>query len=187
MASQNRQSAARLYGKKLPPSKRVAVIGTLVALALIFSYVEFLIPFNFGVPGIKLGLANIVIIIGLYVFGLPVAFSVSLIRTLLNGLLFAGIFSALYGMAGAILSLVGMYFLKKSGRFSIVGVSVCGSFLHIIGQLTIAALVFGNIKVFIYLPFLTIVSVVTGALIGFTVYLTLEKVKPFLRFGRDFD
>ncbi len=184
MESQTNRTKTKL-NKKLTPSKRVAIISILIALALVFSYVEFLIPFNFGVPGIKLGLANIVVIVALYIFGLPVAISVSLLRVLLNGLIFTGLFSALYGVVGAILSILGMYLLKRSGKFSVVGVSVFGAFLHIIGQLIVAALVFGNIKIFIYLPFLTVVSVITGTLIGFLVYLILKKVKSFLRFSSD--
>ena len=91
------------------------------ALALIFSYIEVIIPFNPGIPGIKLGIANLVIIIALYYLGPRYALTVNLVRILIAGLLFNGLFGAIYSLAGAALSLIVMILLKKTGLFSVTG------------------------------------------------------------------
>ena len=108
MSSPNEHSKAR----------RVALTGLLSALALIFSYVEVLVPFNAGVPGIKLGLANLVPLIIMYRMDARYAFAANLIRVLLAGLLFSGLFAALYSLAGSCASFLVMYLLKKAGLFS---------------------------------------------------------------------
>ncbi len=100
-------------------SRGVATVALLAALALIFSYIEVLIPFNFGIPGVKLGIANIVVTIALYKLSAKHAASVNVIRVLIAGLLFNGIFGALYSLAGAIVSLLGMIILKKTNLFSV--------------------------------------------------------------------
>ncbi len=170
-----------LFPLPLKKSGKIATIALMVTLGMIFSYVEFLIPLNFGIPGIKLGLANVVVLVMLYSFGANYAISVGVLRVVLSGLLFTGIFSMIYGLSGGILSIISMIIIKKTNKFSIIGVSVLGSFFHIIGQLIVAALVFQNIKVFVYLPVLTIASVVTGILIGIISALILNKTAPFFR------
>ena len=105
-------------------SRRVAFGGIFIALAMIFSYLEFLIPINIGIPGIKLGLANLVIVTGLYYMKLLDVCIISLVRILLSALLFGNLMSLIYSLAGGALSLVIMIILKKTGRFSIVGVSM---------------------------------------------------------------
>ena len=104
--------------------------GLLAALALIFSYVEALVPFNAGVPGIKLGLANLVPLIILYRLDARYAFAANLIRVFLAGLLFSGIFAALYSLAGSVTSFLVMYLLKKTNLFSMIGVSTAGGVFH---------------------------------------------------------
>ena len=133
---------------------------------MIFSYVEYLFPVNIGAPGIKLGLANIVIIVALFKLGVKYAFAINIVRIAVAGLLFSGIFGMLFGLAGGILSLTVMALLKKTGVFSIVGVSVAGGVVHNMGQLLIAALLMANFAVAYYLPVLLISGVLTGAGIG---------------------
>jgi heptaprenyl diphosphate synthase len=99
-------------------SKKTAYLGILIAAAFIFSYIEFLIPINFGIPGIKLGLANLVVIIALYTLGEGMAFSLSIIRIILVGFTFGNLSAMLYSFAGGIVSFLVMVLAKKSGLFS---------------------------------------------------------------------
>lgn len=145
---------------------RVAVFGVFTALALIFSYVELLIPINFGIPGAKLGLANLVIIIVLYKTDWKEALLLSVVRIVLAGFLFGNLFGILYSLAGGILSLAVMAFLKRSGAFSIIGVSMAGGVSHNVGQLIMAMLVVETYAVGYYLPVLLIAGLITGTLIG---------------------
>ena len=147
-------------------AKKVAYAGMLVALAMVFSYVEALIPINFGIPGIKLGLANLVVLSGLYRMKPGEIFLVSAARILLVGFLFGNGVSIIYSLAGGVLSFVVMYILIRTGGFSPVGVSVAGGVSHNIGQILIAAAVLQSSKIFYYLPALIISGVVTGFLMG---------------------
>jgi len=146
--------------------KKIPYYGLFAALAILMGYVEFMIPIPVPIPGVKLGLANVIVIIMLYFMDTKSAFFVSLIRVLLSGLLFAGFAGLLYSLAGAMLSFLVMAALKKTGRFSIVGVSVSGGVFHNVGQIVVAALVVENVRMAYYLPFLLISGVVTGFLIG---------------------
>lgn len=159
--------------------KNIAFMGVFLALALVCSYVESLIPFYFGIPGMKLGLTNIVIIIILYCMGTKEAYCLSVLRVILAGFLFGNMFSILYSMAGAMLSLTVMYLLKKTGKFKIVTVSTLGGICHNIGQLTVASFVVENYYVFYYLPFLLIAGFITGLLIGIGAQEISLRVKHF--------
>ena len=145
---------------------RAAVFGVFTALALIFSYVELLIPINFGIPGAKLGLANLVIVIVLYKTDWKGALLLSVVRIILAGFLFGNLFGILYSLAGGILSLAVMTLLKKTGAFSVIGVSMAGGVSHNVGQLIIAMLVVETYAVGYYLPVLLITGLITGTLIG---------------------
>ena len=145
---------------------RAAVFGVFTALALIFSYVELLIPINFGIPGAKLGLANLVIVIVLYKTDWKEALLLSVVRIILAGFLFGNLFGILYSLAVGILSLAVMTLLKKTGAFSVIGVSMAGGVSHNVGQLIIAMLVVETYAVGYYLPVLLITGLITGTLIG---------------------
>lgn len=145
---------------------RVAYFGVFTALALIFSYVETLIPFNFGIPGVKLGLANLIVVIALYKMKLPETYLLSVVRVLLNGFIFGNYFSIIYSLAGGILSLSVMALLKKKGGFSILGISMAGGVMHNIGQLLIAMLIVETFSVVYYVPVLLISGLLTGFAIG---------------------
>lgn len=136
------------------------------ALALIFSYIETLIPFQIGIPGVKLGLANLIIVIALYKMRVRDALALSVVRILLAGFLFANLFSIIYSLAGGVLSLAVMAFLKKRGTFSVIGVSVAGGVFHNIGQLLVAMFVVETFSVAYYVPVLLVAGVITGCLIG---------------------
>ena len=147
-------------------AKRIAYYGSMLGLAIICGYVEMLIPFDFGIPGIKLGLANIVALVLLYKNGFLPALAVNVSRVLLIGILFGNVMSVFYSLAGGVLSLIVMYLVKKIPYFSTVGVSVAGAAAHNIGQLAAALVVIGMKAVMFYLPFLLIAAVITGFLIG---------------------
>lgn len=145
---------------------RVAYFGVFTALALIFSYVETLIPFNFGIPGIKLGLANLIIVIALYKMKLSEVYLLSVVRVLLNGFIFGNYFSIIYSLAGGLLSLTVMALLKKKGGFSILGISMAGGVMHNVGQLIIAMIIVETFSVVYYVPVLLISGLITGFVIG---------------------
>ena len=147
-------------------AKQTAYYGMFVALAFVFSYIEVLIPFSFGIPGIKLGLANIVVLMALYTMGTKESFVISCVRIVLVGFTFGNMFTILYSFAGGLLSWLIMSLFKKTKKFSIVGVSIAGGITHNIGQIVVAALVLENIGIAYYLPVLLIAGSVTGFLTG---------------------
>lgn len=149
----------------------------LVALAMIFSYVETLIPFNFGVPGMKLGLANLAVVTALYLMGAGQAFMISLLRILLISITFGNMSAMMYSLAGGMLSFGAMALLAGRKGFSVVGVSVLGGAMHNVGQLLAAALVVENFQVIYYLPPLLAGGVVTGLLIGLAAGRILPPLK----------
>ena len=148
-------------------SKKVARMGVFIALAMIFSYIEVLIPFNFGIPGVKLGIPNIVTVTSLYLFSTGEAFGISVIRIVLMGILFGNGMSLLYSLAGGLLSFLAMWIGKKINWFSIMGVSMAGGVFHNVGQILAVMLVMKNTMFVAYLPVLLVAGLVTGYLIGF--------------------
>lgn len=163
-------------------TKRLALCGMMAALGLIFSYVEAMIPISVGIPGVKLGVANLVIIVALYVLGGRYAFSINVIRILVAGLLFNGAFGALYSLAGACVSFVVMSILKKTGWFSIVGVSMAGGVAHNVGQILVAATIIENLRLFMYFPVLLASGMVTGIVIGVVAYAVMNRLKILQNF-----
>lgn len=159
--------------------KRTVELGFLLALALILAYVESLIPFSFGIPGIKLGLPNLIVLLLLYDTskGAREALLVNALRIVLSGFLFSNLYAILYALSGAAFSFLAMLFGKKCGRFSMIGVSVLGGVFHNIGQIIVALLVVETFAVSYYAPFLMAAGTATGALLGF-VGMELE---PYLR------
>lgn len=147
-------------------SKKTAFFALLVALAFVFSYLESLIPFNFGIPGIKLGLANLVVVTAMYTVGEKQAFAVSVIRIILAGLTFGGVFSLVYSLAGGILSFCAMLLAKRCKSLSVTGVSIIGGATHNIGQIAAAAIVMQTYRIVYYLPVLLLAGAITGAVIG---------------------
>ncbi len=147
-------------------TKRIANSAMLVALALIFSYVEVLIPFSFGIPGIKLGLANLVVVTGLFILKPSEVFGILLTRIILVAFLFGNMSSLIYSLSGGILSFCVMLLLKRCKGLSITGISIAGGISHNIGQLVVAAIVVEAASIFYYMPVLMISGLVTGMLIG---------------------
>lgn len=143
-----------------------ALLGMLLALALLCSYIETLIPISFGIPGIKLGLANFVVLITMYLIGAKEALAVSVARILLSGFLFGNFFAVVYSLAGGVLSFCVMLLLKQAWKCNIITISVAGGIFHNLGQLLVAALVVENANLLYYFSVLFAAGLLTGALIG---------------------
>lgn len=156
---------------------RAAYFGVFTALALIFSYIETLIPIQFGVPGIKLGLANLIIVIVLYKTDWREALLLSVVRIVLAGFIFGNLFSIVYSLAGGILSLAVMTLLKKSDCFTVTGISMAGGVCHNIGQLAAAIIIVETYQVGYYLPVLLIAGLITGAVIGAVAGEVLKRIR----------
>lgn len=156
---------------------RVAYFGVFMALALIFSYVEILVPIPMGIPGVKLGLANLIIVIALYKVSVKETYLLSVGRILLSGFLFGNLFAILYSLAGGLLSLTAMTIFKSGNRFSIFGISMLGGVSHNVGQLIMAAIVLESFSIIYYLPVLLVSGLVTGLLIGVVANKMLKRIK----------
>ena len=148
-------------------TRKTALGGLLTALAFLLGYVETLIPLNIGIPGVKLGLANLAGIVSLYLLGPVQAAFVSLLRVVLTGITFGNMSMMLYSLAGAGLSLAVMILCRKADLFHVTGVSIAGGVAHNIGQLIVAMLVLENASLLYYLPVLLLAGTVAGTLIGF--------------------
>lgn len=161
-------------------TKQIAYLGLLIALAFVFSYIEFLIPVNIGVPGAKLGLANLVIIVALYTLNERDAFVLSMVRIVLVGFTFANLASMLYSLAGGILSFVAMVLAKKTQKLSITGVSVIGGVFHNVGQIIMAIWVVKTASLVYYLPVLMISGIVAGVAIGVLGGMVTKRIKKIV-------
>ena len=141
-------------------------MGLLTALGLIIGYIEFLIPIPLGIPGVKPGFANIVIVWALYSLGPWEALMINGMRIFLSGFLFGNFSMILYSLAGAAVSFLCMCLAKKSGLFSMTGVSMIGGVMHDMGQLLVAMAVLETVSLVYYGPVLLAAGVITGLLIG---------------------
>ncbi len=163
-------------------TKRIAFLGLFVALAFVLSYIEFMLPLNIGIPGAKIGIANLAVMVALYTVGEKNAIALSIIRVVLVGLTFGNISMMMYSLAGAALSLFAMLLARKIGKLSMTGVSVLGGVFHNVGQIIVAMLVLETKSLLYYLPFLIIVGTITGIVIGIVSSLITVRVKKVLHF-----
>ena len=160
--------------------KSLPLIAILLTFALVCGYIETLIPIPFGVPGMKLGLTNAVIILIMYLIGPMEAIVVSILRVILIGFMFGNLYSICYSFAGALLSFICMFLLYKFSKFNMIAISVAGGFTHNLAQLLVAIVFFDTGYLIYYLPILLITGVVTGAVIGViaqAVYTRISKSK----------
>lgn len=161
--------------------KKTAYLGIMLALALICSYVEALIPIPLGIPGIKLGLANIVIVFALYSMGIKEALLLSVMRVTISGFMFGNVVAIAYSLTGGLLSLLVMYLLKKTEKLSCISISIAGGIFHNIGQLIIAAVLVDNYYVLYYVLVLMIAGFITGACIGIVAQEVLIRIGKQIR------
>lgn len=180
-------------------TKKTAQLGLFLALALILAYVESLIPFSFGIPGIKLGLPNLIVVMLLcqsvtertdavsdkrYRFGAKEAILVNLLRIVLSGFLFSNLYTILYSIAGAAFSIAAMLFGRRFRCFSVIGVSVLGGVFHNIGQILVAMFVVETVYVGYYVPALIAAGTVTGALLGVVAMELMPYVVRFIGYSQ---
>jgi heptaprenyl diphosphate synthase len=178
-----RTQATRLSNSPQPLSldeaRSWARVGVLAALALVLSYIETFIPLPVPVPGIKLGLANLVIIIAIYRMGFRYSFTINMVRIVAAGLLFSGVFGMIYSLAGGILSIIVMYLLCRTNKFSMVGVSMAGGVCHNLGQLMTAVVLLQNTGILSYFPVLLFSGLISGILIGILDYIIEKRLPAF--------
>lgn len=157
---------------------RITEFALYTAVAFLFSFIESLIPLPLPFPGMKLGLANVVLLFVLYRKNFPYTLGLSLLRNVLTGITFGNMFALLYSMLGALLSLVGMSLVKHYGRegLSILSISALGGILHNMGQLITAFFLLGFSSIIWYLPILYFSGLVTGIVIGFLGKMCVERI-----------
>ncbi len=157
-------------------TRKIAVTAIAAATAMILSYLESLIPLSLSFPGIKIGLANLAIVFILYKLGIKEAVCVSVLRLLWVGILFGNMMTLAYSAAGAALSLAVMALLRKTNKFSEIGVSVAGGVFHNFGQILMAALLMGVAQILYYLPVLCISGTISGAIIGIVGGVLIKRI-----------
>ncbi|MCM1125136.1 MAG: Gx transporter family protein [Lachnospiraceae bacterium] len=162
---------------------KTAYMGLLTAMALILSYVENLISFQPGIPGVKIGLANLAVLICLYLFDWKEALLLTSVKALLSGLLFGNLFMIAYSLAGALISALTMILLKKSHLFHVPAVSAAGGVMHNMGQLLVAFWVVETYSVVYYMPALIFSGLLTGIVIGMAASLVLPYLQNILKKG----
>ena len=159
-----------------PDTKRLTLLSVLVAVAMILSYVESLVPAFVAVPGVKMGLSNIATVFALYTLGPVAAISVSLVRVCLSALLFGNAASLIYSLFGAAFALLAMILLKRLSLFSAMGVSVAGGVFHNVGQILMAMWLLGTAELGYYLIVLAITGTVSGVFVGLCGGMAVKRI-----------
>ena len=162
-------------------SKKISICAMLTVIALIFGYIEFLFPIPLPIPGIKLGLGNIVILICIYTLNYKYAFFTMLIKVILSTILFASPSMLIYSLSGGILSYL-VTILMKRFSFNIITTSIGGGVFHNIGQLGAAFFVLNSINLMYYAPLLILCGIITGALVGIVSNTIINRIHKF--YGR---
>lgn len=162
-------------------TKRLTALALLVAVAMVLSYLESLIPPLVAVPGVKLGLSNIATVLTLYTLGAPAAVAVSVVRVSLSALLFGNTVAFIYSLSGALLALLFMLLLKRLPVFSEIGVSVAGGVAHNAGQIIAACIVMENAGISAYLPPLIISGTVAGVAVGIISAVLVKRIGKYMK------
>lgn len=157
-------------------TKKIALRGMLVTVAFVLSWIEMQIPYFFAVPGIKLGLTNLAVLVALYKLSYADAFILNIVRIVLISFTFGSMAMLPYSLAGGMLSFLVMFFLKKYTGFSLKFVSVSGGISHNVGQIIVAMIVLENVKIAWYLPFLWISGIVAGIAIGLISEFAIKRI-----------
>lgn len=168
--------------KKLD-TRKLVTLSSLIAVAMILSYIESFIPAFVAVPGVKIGLSNIATVFTLYTLGWPYAICVSVVRVFLSALLFGNFVSLIYSLSGAALALLVMILLKRINLFSSIGISVAGGVCHNAGQIIAACIVMENAAISLYIIPLIISGTLAGVVIGILAGILVERIKKHLKFS----
>jgi len=158
------------------PNKKITLSGLMIACGIVLGYLEYLIPLPIGIPGVKIGLSNIVTLLSLYILGPAISAVIVLLRIVLSGILFGNLFGILYSLCGAIFAFATMYFCKRSSAFSIIGISVAGGVMHNVGQLLLACSIVKQIKLSFYLPVLLLSGLLCGVLVGIISTIIIDRI-----------
>jgi heptaprenyl diphosphate synthase len=160
-------------------TKNIVYSGIFIGIAMLAGYIEHTLPINIGIPGVKLGLANAATIIAMSVLGKKEAVLITELRIILTIFLFGKLFAMIFSISGSVLSLIAMILLKKTKKFSNVGISVAGGVMHNIGQITAAAILLHTKAIIYYLPVLIIAGVAAGIIIGILSQIIINRVNTF--------
>ena len=166
--------------KKGLSTRQMVTLSALIAVAMILSYIESLVPAFVAVPGVKVGLSNIATVFALYALGWPYAICVSLVRVFLSALLFGNAVGLIYSLSGAALALVSMILLKKTDRFSSIGISVVGGVCHNVGQVAAACIVMETAAIAYYIIPLLLSGTIAGVVIGVAAGNLVERIKKYI-------
>lgn len=156
---------------------QIARYGMLLALALVFSYLEACVPVVIAVPGVKIGLANMITIFFLYKTNFKKTFFFMCIRVLLAGILFSGISGIIYSFAGGLFCIGIMSVLKRFSCFSVLGVSMAGALFHNLGQILVAVVAMENVRILYYLLVLCVSGAISGLLVGYLSFTILKRLQ----------
>lgn len=168
-------------------TNKLIFISLLVAIGLALSVLESSIPLPVAIPGARLGLSNMVILVSLVIFGFKEAFTISALKSILLMLVTGNVSSFLYSITGAVLASITMYLVYRymSKIFSLIGVSVLGAVAHNVGQVGMASFILGNIRIFSYLPLLILLSLFTGYFVGISsIYITRNLERNIRLFNK---
>ena len=166
--------------KKGLSTRQMVTLSALIAVAMILSYIESLVPAFVAVPGVKVGLSNIATVFALYALGWPYAICVSLVRVFLSALLFGNAVGLIYSLSGAALALISMILLKKTDRFSSIGISVVGGVCHNVGQVAAACIVMETAAIAYYIIPLLLSGTIAGVVIGVAAGNLVERIKKYI-------
>lgn len=158
-------------------TRRIALCGLLIAMMLVLGFVESRIPINAGIPGIKLGLSNGVLIFAVYMLDIPTAWLLMVLKVMLSGLLFGGFNTIMYALAGGVLSMLAMTLLSKVRGMHPITVSMVGGVMHNVGQVTLAMILLHTQQLLYYMAVLIIVGLICGALTGIVASSVMKHLK----------
>ena len=158
-------------------TRRIALCGLLIAMMLVLGFIESRIPINVGIPGIKLGLSNGVLIFAVYMLDLPTAWMLMVLKVMLSGLLFGGFNTIMYALAGGVLSMIIMTFLSRLKAVHPVTVSMAGGVMHNVGQVALAMLVMHTEQLLYYMAVLIFAGLACGALTGVVATAVMKHLK----------
>lgn len=156
-------------------------LSLLCAISIILGYIESLIPFQLGIPGAKIGLANIITIITLLCFGFQEAFLIMILRVFIIGITFTNLYMMMYSLSGGILSLIMMYIFYRTQHFSNYIISIIGGIFHNIGQLIVAMIFFNSTTLAYYLPYLLLLGLISGTIIGIISQIIFTKIGSYIK------
>ncbi len=158
-------------------TRRIALCGLLIAMMLVLGFVESRIPINAGIPGIKLGLSNGVLIFAVYMLDIPTAWLLMVLKVMLSGLLFGGFNTIMYALAGGVLSMLAMTLLSKVRGMHPITVSMVGGVMHNVGQVTLAMILLHTQQLLYYMAVLILVGLICGALTGIVASSVMKHLK----------